>query len=246
MNYKGGNKMNIQIHNIGGYIVKNYLLETPKGWIAIDTGYPGGETKFLQRLSKLCKTDDLKYIFLTHAHDDHAGFLNELLREVPAKVILHPAAVPTLEIGQNEEPPGSGYATKFGALFGVFKKSFTYPPVNLQNRAVQIHSEAEQFFEDMGLPIHIVFLPGHTSDSIGLFLPETNQLFCGDAAMNAVISLARHTIWIDDVPQFQHSWDKMISLNPTVIYPSHGTPFPLKDLVKYRHFMDGRSVIPPK
>ena len=237
--------MTIRIHNIGSYIIKNYLLETPIGWIAIDTGYPGGKTQFLQRLTKICKIEDLKYIFLTHAHDDHAGFLAELLEEVSAKVVLHPLAIPTLKTGIIEEPPGSGYATRVAALFNLVKKSFTYPPVNIES-PILINSEQEQFFEELGLPLRIVFLPGHTADSIGLLLPETGELFCGDAAMNAIISVARHTIWIDNVLEFQCSWDKMIALRPTKIYPSHGKPFSPKDLVKYRHFMDGRSLIHPK
>lgn len=35
----------IKVHNIGGYVVRNYLLETPAGVIAVDTGYPGGLAK---------------------------------------------------------------------------------------------------------------------------------------------------------------------------------------------------------
>lgn len=238
--------MEIRIHNIGGYISKNYLLETPRGWIAIDTGYPGGEAQFLKRLTGLCSPNELKYIFLTHAHDDHAGFLAALLKQIPAKVVLHPAGLPSLEAGRSAEPPGSGYATRVGALFGLVKKSFTFPPVYLGDRAILVRDGTGQFFEEMGLPLRIVFLPGHTADSIGLFLPGTGALFCGDAAMNAIISLARHTIWIDNVTEFQRSWDKMIALNPTRIYPTHGTPFAPKDLQKYRHFMDGRSVILPR
>jgi len=38
----------------------------------------------------------------------------------------------------------------------------------------------------------------------------------------------------------------MIVLKPTRIYPTHGMPFSPKDLLKYRHFMDGRQVIPPR
>jgi len=204
-NGQRGYEMEIRIHNIGGYVSKNYLLETPQGWIAIDTGYPGGETRFLRRLARLCRPEELQYIFLTHAHDDHAGFLAALLKEVPAKIVLHPGAVPALEAGRTLEPPGSGYATRAGALFSLVKKSFTFPPVHLGDRAIFVREAADQFFEAIGLPLRIVFLPGHTADSIGLFLPETGQLFCGDAAMNAVISLGRHTIWIDDVARFQQS-----------------------------------------
>jgi len=75
------------------------------------------------------------------------------------------------------------------------------------------------------------------------FLPESGLLFCGDAAMNAIISVARHTIWIEDPVEFGRSWDKMIALNPGRIYPSHGSSFSPKDLIKYRHYMDGRKLI---
>lgn len=238
--------MNIRVHNIGGYIINNYLLETPRGWIAIDTGYPGGEEKFLQRFKKLASPDDLKYIFLTHAHDDHAGFLAALMQKTTAKVILHPAGVFPLEAGKNNDPPGAGYSSKAAALFGVFKKDFSFPPVTLGGRAIFVSGDEDQVFKALGLPVRILFLPGHTADSIGLFLEESGVLFCGDAAMNAVISRARHTIWIEDVPAFGRSWDQMLALKPSVIYPSHGTPFSPRDLTKYRHFMDGRVLIPPR
>ena len=64
--------------------------------------------------------------------------------------------------------------------------------------------------------------------------------------MNAVISVARHTIWIEDPSRFGASWDRMLALSPTRIHPSHGAPFPPKDLLKYRHFLDGKRLIPPR
>ena len=226
-------------------MVQNYLLDTPEGIIAIDTGYPGGADKFIRRFVKKAPLSRLKYIFLTHHHDDHSGFLNDLLAVTDAKVILHPLAVQYLKAGKSNEPPGSGYSSWPASLFSKVKKDFSFPPVQLGDRGVVIESEAAQFFEDLGLPVRILFLPGHTDDSIGLFLTETGQLFCGDAAMNAVISVARHTIWIEDAEAFGRSWDKMLALNPKKIYPSHGTPFSPKDLVKYRHYMDGRTLIHP-
>ena len=44
--------MNIEAYNIGNYVVNNFILRTPLGIIAIDTGYPGDVARFLQRFQK--------------------------------------------------------------------------------------------------------------------------------------------------------------------------------------------------
>lgn len=235
--------MQIQVYDIGSFILRNYLLKTPIGWIAIDTGYPGGCDDFLKRFSKLGKLSELKYIFLTHAHDDHAGFLADLMEHCDAEVILNPIGLPVLAAGKSAEPEGSGYSSWVGSLYGRLHKAFTFPPVDPGDRAIYVRSDENQVFERLGLPIHIVTLPGHTADSIGLMLTETDALFCGDAAMNAVISVAHHTIWIDDAAEFQRSWEKMIALNPKRIYPSHGNPFRCNALIKHRHYLGGRKLI---
>jgi len=239
-------QMQIRIHEIGSYAVRSYLLETPLGWIAVDTGYPGGEETFYKRFAALAPLDRLKYIFLTHAHDDHAGFLSALLQKTDATLVLNAASVPLLASGENSEPPGAGYATRLATLFALVKKEHSFPPVAMPENAVVLQSEADQPFLTLGLPLRVLFLPGHTSDSIGLYLEETGDLLCGDAAMNAVISPGRHTIWLEDPAEFGRSWDKMLALHPKRIYPSHGNPFPPDDLVRYRHFYDGRKPIPPK
>lgn len=239
--------MEIKIHNIGSYIVKNYLLETPVGWIALDTGYRGGVDRFLKRFSKLAPVESLKYVFLTHAHDDHAGFLAALLKKTHATLIVNTASIPLLASGENATPSGAGFSTRFASLFDIIKKDHSFPPFHVSGRSIRIPDESAQVFKAMGLPIRIVFLPGHTRDSMGLLLEETGQLLCGDAAMNTLlVSTARHTIWIDDPVVYGQSWDKMLSLNPSKLYPSHGSPFSPKDLVKYRHFMDGKKPIVPK
>lgn len=237
--------MAIRIHNIGGYAVNNYLLETPAGWIALDTGYPGGEEVFLRRLERLTPAENLTYVFLTHHHDDHAGFLAALLARTRARVVLHPAGLPALAAGRSNEPPGAGYSSWPATLFSRFKKAFTFPPAVPGDRAIPVTGEDDQFFHTLGLPLRILFLPGHTADSIGLLREDTGDLFCGDAAMNAVISVARHTIWIEDGAAFGRSWDTMLACQPTRVLPSHGRPFPPADLVKYRHYLDGRALLPP-
>ena len=98
----------MKIWNLGTRVVNNYLISSRDGLILIDTGYAGGFPRFLKLLEKNhIEPQEIKYIFLTHAHDDHAGFLNEVLSVTDAPVILHPKAVDGLQRGQNSFEGGS-------------------------------------------------------------------------------------------------------------------------------------------
>lgn len=235
----------IRIHNIGNYMLRNYLLETPQGWIALDSGYAGGFEAYKKRLAKLTPLDRVKFVFLTHTHNDHAGFLRELLAESGARLIAHENSLPRLASGKDAMPEGTGFTTRMGVALSAMMKHSSFPPVVPDETAIILKSEADQPFLAAGLPIRVVFLPGHTADSIGLFLEETRELLCGDAAGNAVIAPARQAILIENVPEFARSWDKIIALNPSRIYPSHGNPFPVEDLVKYRDRLDDLKLFYP-
>ena len=122
-----------QIFNLGSRVVNNYLISTEVGYILIDTGYEGGFRRFTNKLKqRRIHSKDIRYVFLAHAHDDHAGFLNEVLAATDAKVILHPKAIERLKKGQNSFEGGcSSFAAwifcKLLALFG--HGDHRYPPV---------------------------------------------------------------------------------------------------------------------
>jgi len=236
----------IKIHNIGSYMLRNYLLETKQGWIALDSGYAGGFEAYKKRLGRLTALDQVKFVFLTHSHNDHAGFLQELLAESGARLVAHESSLPRLACGENALPEGAGFVRRIGVTLNEMMKHASFPPVVPDENAIIFKSEADQPFLASGLPIRVVFLPGHTADSIGLFLEETRELFCGDAAGNSVIAPARQAVLMEDVPSFAASWDKIIALNPSRIYPSHGNPFPVEDLVKFRSRLDDLKLFYPK
>ena len=93
----------MKIVNAGSRIVNNYLYPVNGGYVLVDTGYAGAFPRFLKRLRRAgVDVRAISYVFLTHAHDDHAGFLNEALRAAPrAKVVAHSAALAGLRRGQN-------------------------------------------------------------------------------------------------------------------------------------------------
>ena len=238
--------MNIRIHDIGNYTLRNYLLETPIGWIAIDSGYAGGLDRYLKRFSALAPIDAIRYVFLTHSHSDHAGFLAELLEKTDAQLIVSERSLPRLASGVNAMPQGTGFISPGVRMLSGMMPSSAFPPVLPDASTHIVSSEDDQPLLAAGFPIRILSLPGHTADSIALLLEETGDLFCGDAAANFFLAPARLSILIENLPEFGKSWDRMLAANPTQIYPSHGNPFSPEDLVRYRHLIDGRKLYLPK
>ena len=225
--------------NLGTRVVNNYLIPAGDGWSLIDTGYAGGFAHFQKALEKNgIRPEEIKYVFLTHAHDDHAGFLNEVLAATNADVILHPKAVEGLKRGQNSFEGGcsSLLAWLFCQLLGLFGHGeHRYPPIKEEYLARLIPINSERF-RALGFPFEVLETPGHTADHIALLVGDV--LFCGDAAMNDFPSRRRTTIWIEDLPQFKRSWETMLERSPRLLYPAHGKPFPTADLKKYLNTLD--------
>jgi glyoxylase-like metal-dependent hydrolase (beta-lactamase superfamily II) len=121
------------IYDIGSNLFRNYLLKTPLGWIAVDTGYAGGFARFARRFAKLAPLSELKVVFLTHAHDDHAGYLGELLSASGAKLICNEKSLPALAAGENPVPEGAGYANRI-ALLSRCQKCALFPRSCRMNR----------------------------------------------------------------------------------------------------------------
>ena len=229
----------MKFFNLGNRVVNNYLISTEVGYTLIDTGYEGGFKHFANKLNRLhISPKDIRYVFLTHAHDDHAGFLNEVLAATDAKVILHPKAIERLKIGQNSFE--GGCSSRFAYLFCKIlalcgKGEHKFPAIKPEYLPRLITTDSEEF-RTLQLPFKILKTPGHTADHISLLIGDT--LFCGDAAMNNFPSQKRVIIWIENLQQFKLSWQTILAAAPKTIYPAHGKPFPASDLQKYLPELD--------
>ncbi len=221
--------------NAGSRIVNNWIYPIDKGYVLIDTGYENGFAHLKKQLARMqIAPQQIRYIFLTHAHDDHAGYLNEILSECPdVQIVMSDKALERLYRGQNSFDGG---CTTRIALFFCFlmklvgKGRHLFPPIKqeYQCRCIQVTEQNRKQMELL-LQGKIIDTPGHTVDSVSL-LRNDGSLFCGDAAMNGLPSLHRITIWAEEKTAFLKSWETIIALRPNRIYPGHGKPFGYIDL----------------
>ncbi len=221
----------MEIINVGTGTYNTYLIKLKKGYLMIDTGYPEGYKHFLKKIrEKKIDLSEITYIFLTHTHDDHAGFLSELLNNSDAKVILNSEAVIRLKSGKNTDGKlTSRRAVICFKLLEILRKGeHKFPRTDRMDRYIVLNDKTRSYLEET-LSAVILDLPGHTKDSIGLFFYD-GPLFCGDAAMNGFPSVNRISIFIEDKDDYEKSWEVIIRCNPSSVYPGHGKPFTISDL----------------
>ena len=108
----------MKIINTGNRVMNTYVYKAPAGYVMIDTGYEHSMKNVERKLrTGGLSFSDIRYVFLTHAHDDHAGFLNELMNKYPdIKVIINSESVPVLRKGQNGFDGGCSSRTELAVL----------------------------------------------------------------------------------------------------------------------------------
>ena len=240
----------MDIKNAGNRIMNTWLYPIEEGWVMIDTGYENSYVSVQKKLLRLLiQPEEVRYIFLTHAHDDHAGFLEEWMTKHPqTQVIAHEGAIEGLRRGQNSFDGGCStlFAFLFCQLMALLGNGeHCYP------RLSEAHLEKIVTLNEDNLPQiehvlqgKILFTPGHTADSISLMVD--GNLFCGDAAMNGIPSTHKITIWVEDKAAFEKSWGEMLASGAKKIYPAHGSPFLPSKLADNKKFIAGLRLRPLK
>lgn len=219
--------MKIQRIQVG---VDNCYLIRDESTILIDGGMPGHFSKFCKTLQNLAiDPHEIKTMIITHCHWDHIGCAKDIKELTGAKLIVHKYERNILEKGEHSMPPG---VTTWGKLFGSFldnwsKKFFINPC------AADIVVEEDLSLKDFGVDGHIIFTPGHSQGSITVLL-DSGDAFVGDMAMNDFpLTIAPNLpIFAEDISALKDSWRKLMAKGITTVYPAHGKPFPIENLMK--------------
>ncbi len=228
-----------------------YLLPCRGGYLQIDTGYEHDYPLYRRHLAKAgIPIESLRYLLLTHHHDDHAGFLNEVTRDTDLVLITHHQAAGLLRSGKNDTTRGGGYVNGFIRLVAGLKMRFdprwtlTFPPFTLRDKDIPLTGDDTTVLRHLAIAGTILYTPGHCIDHVSMIL-DTGETFCGDSAASFLLWAGTHycTVFMTDMEETYRSWDKLLNAGAQTIYPAHGQPFPANQLRENRGRIQNKSLV---
>ena len=199
-----------------GY-ANSILLLNGSNSILIDTGVKGHLQQFKTLFKKYnLKPTDIKFIILTHTHNDHTGNLNELAKFTGAKVLVHKNEFENLKTGFTPIPNGISFTTRTISKFGkiVYSKYASPEPF-----VADIINEDEFDLNEFDIVGKVISTPGHTSGSQSVLLG--NKLISGDTFINMKNGII-FPHFADDPKTLLETWQHLFDLGVKEIYPGHG------------------------
>lgn len=226
-----GQRINSSLHEINLGMVNVFLLEASDGsLILVDTGMPKSEQKIIKYVNSLGKSvSDIKYILLTHSHIDHMGSAADLKKLSNAMLGVNENGIKFVDgTGGLQMPSTSSskdlkmkFMMGFAKVFMRFMKpKFVKPDMVLKEGV---------FPEQMHINAKILETPGHTPDSISIYLPDSKTVIVGDMLFGTADKLVAPHFY-DDYIALLSSIKKIRDLNPDLICVSHGKNHNVSDL----------------
>jgi glyoxylase-like metal-dependent hydrolase (beta-lactamase superfamily II) len=202
----------------GGFqnLICSYAIKGAKT-VLVESGPTSSVPNLISGLHELgVKFEDVKYVAITHVHLDHGGGAGTLLKFLPnAKVIVHPRGVPHLV---NPEKLWISAQSVLGFVSEIFGKPEPVP----KERIIPVTDGSFDLDDDAKLAVFETL--GHASHNLSFLETVNGGVFPGDAAgtyfpeFDAVLPTTPPPFHLATALA---SLDKLISLEPSVLYYSH-------------------------
>ncbi len=191
----------MNIHELRYSNTNTYLIEGSRGMLLFDTGWAGTFPAFCQCMGKIgIPVQKIDAILISHFHPDHMGIAQEIA-DLGAVI-----AVPEVQREFIHVPD---------SVFEKEKNRFFRPVKDEKTRFFPLE-ESRAFLDELGIGGEILHTPGHSDDSISLFLDD-GSVFVGD--LNPLYELELHK-----GTQIGESWGNILEKDPVRIYYGHAKP----------------------
>ena len=176
-----------------------FFIRGERGALLFDTGWAGTFPLLCRALGeKGLRLQDVSFLLISHFHPDHMGTAQEI---ADTGVTIAAADVQRDFLHASDR---------------VFEKEHNRAFVPIDDKAVRFVplSESREFLGELGISGELIHTPGHSDDSISLWLDEERALFVGDLAPLYELELHRGT-------QTAESWERLLALKPRRVYYGH-------------------------
>jgi glyoxylase-like metal-dependent hydrolase (beta-lactamase superfamily II) len=197
--------------------VNAFLFDTGSGLALIDTGIPGSAPKILEAVRAIGREPrDIRHIFVTHCHSDHAGSLAEIKRLTHAPATMHPADAELVRAGKAMRP-----LTQTPGLLNSFICRFFIGSAPTEIEPAEIEIEVEDCARLPG-GMQAIHVPGHCAGQLAFLWDQSGVLIAADAAAHAM-GLALSPMY-EDLAEGKRSLAKLSALDFDVACFGHGRP----------------------
>ncbi len=228
---QAGVKINENLYEINLGRVKAFLIKMKdNGLILIDTGMPNSHGAIVKYINSIGGSiSDLRLIILTHAHIDHFGSAYYLQKLSGAHVAVH-------ENGIKYVNGESGLLMPVARSSKSLKDKFTAFLVPIFTKFVKPHYikpdmvlKEGVFPKDFKINARILETPGHTKDSISIYLEDSKVAIIGDLLFGTPSKLVAPSFF-EDYISLINSVKKIKDLDPDLICVSHGKDHNVSDI----------------
>ena len=193
------------IHLLKYSTTNTYLIRGRDGYLLLDTGWAGTLPAFYGALGEMkVAAQEIRYVLVTHYHPDHMGIVQDIVNTGAQLVIVDV---------QREFVHGCD---------AIFAKEPRVPftPIEESRARVITCEESREFLKNFGIEGEILHSPGHSDDSVSLWLDE-GALFVGD--LNPLYEREMHRGTLIDA-----TWERLLKKDPKVVYYGHAIPAVLR------------------
>jgi glyoxylase-like metal-dependent hydrolase (beta-lactamase superfamily II) len=233
----GIHQLKVPIPNNPLGFLNAYLVKTSDGSLLIDTGWNTDEA-FNSLQDQLHAAgvgwQDLKYIFITHAHPDHYGLVGRLVKLTPAKLIIHKIERSFLQSRYLDTGPLMDEMNEWMRINGVPEdvrasmKNASLDMLGLVNVAMPDMVVAGGEHLQLGdNQFEIIWTPGHSPGHICLYEPNKRLFFSGDHVLPRITpSVGMHAQSIGNpLADYLNALHHVATLPADLVFPAHGDVF---------------------